>query len=454
MNLKSLWKATTTIPQRSPLPGDITVPNVVIGAGMAGILTAWFLQRRGMEVIVLEANTIGSGQTGNTTAKITSQHGLFYAKKIKQVGERKTRMYAVANERAIATYEKIIREEKISCDFQKKSAYLYTLCEQGILPLQQEMRAAQSLGIDATWAGVEAFKDIPFAVAGGVCFPNQAQFHPLKFIEHLARELTVYEQTRVLSVKKNKVYTNKGVVTAENIIFATHYPITNVPGFYFLRQHQERSYVVALEGQKELAGMYYGIDEDGLSLRSEGDRLLLGGGNHRTGKCLCEQKKGKRVGYTFLKEQVRQYYPESNILNVWSAQDCMSHDDIPFIGRYSVFRKNWYVATGFKKWGMTSSMIAAAMISNMICGGNFGEKNVFSPGRFYIKAAVKNLCIDIWESMMGLTKGLFASTEHKCRHLGCKLDWNPQEATWECSCHGSGYYKDGKLKDNPSVKDL
>ena len=363
-------------------------------------------------------------------------------------------MYAVANERAIATYEKIIREEKIACDFQRKPAYLYTLEEQGILPLQQEMRAAQSLGIDATWAGIEAFRDIPFAVKGGICFPNQAQFHPLKFIKHLSNELTVYEQTKVLFVKKNKVYTDKGLVTAENIIFATHYPITNVPGFYFLRQHQERSYAVALDGQKELTGMYYGIDNNGLSLRSEGDKLLLGGGSHRTGKCQCEQKKGKQVGYSFLKEQVKQYYPKATIVNAWSAQDCMPHDNIPFIGRYSILRPQWYVATGFKKWGMTSAMIAAAMISDMICGGNTMEKNILTPGRFYFRAAAKNFCIDLWESVVGLTKGLFASPERKCSHLGCKLDWNPEETSWECSCHGSSFYKEGKLKNDPAIRDL
>ena len=452
--MNSLWKDTVTIPPRASLPGDMSAPDVVIGAGMAGILTAWFLKKKGREVIVLEANTIGSGQTGNTTAKITGQHGLFYQRMIQKVGHRQARMYAIANERAISTYEKIIRQENISCNFKRKPAYLYTTQEQGILPLQREMRAAQSLGIDATWAGAEAFRNIPFPVKGGIVFPNQAQFHPLKFIKHLSKELTIYEHTKVLSVKKNKVYTDKGVVTAENIIFATHYPITNVPGFYFLRQHQERSYILALEGQKELEGMYYGIDEDGLSLRSEGDRLLVGGGNHRTGKCICEQKKGKGVGYTFLKEQTNQYYPGAQIVNAWSAQDCMPHDDIPFIGRYSVFRPNWYVATGFKKWGMTSSMIAAAIISEMICGGDVKEKNVFSPRRFYIRVATKNLFIDLWESTVGLTKGLFASPEHKCTHLGCRLDWNPEESSWECPCHGSGYNKDGKIKHNPAIKDL
>ena len=419
---------------------------------MAGILTAWFLQQRGQEVIVLEANAIGSGQTGNTTAKITSQHGLFYHQMIKKVGRRQAQMYAIANERAITAYEKIIQEEKIDCDFERKPAYLYTLQEQGLPLLQEEMKAAQSLGIDASWAKVDAFMNFPFAVKAGICFPNQAQFHPLKFIKQLSSELAIYEHTKVLSVKRNKVYTNQGVVTAGNIIFATHYPVTNLPGFYFLRQHQERSYVIALEGQKELAGMYYGIDEGGVSLRSHGDMLLLGGGSHRTGKCLCEQKKGKVVGYHFLKEQARQYYPEAGIVNQWSAQDCMPHDNIPFIGKYSVLRPYWYVVTGFKKWGMTASMIAAQIISDQICGTTDDNKNIFTPQRIHFRAGIKNLLIDMGESVSGLTKGLFASK--RCRHMGCKLDWNSEESSWECSCHGSAYYEDGRWKDNPAQTDL
>ncbi len=160
-------------------------------------------------------------------------------------------------------------------------------------------------------------------------------------------------------------------MSAENIIFATHYPITNVPGAYFLRQHQERSYAIALEGQKELGGMYYGIDEDGLSLRSDGDRLLLG---------------------------------------------------------------------------------AAQIISDQICGTADDNKNIFTPQRIYFRAGIKNLLIDMGESVSGLTKGLFASK--RCRHMGCKLDWNSEESSWECSCHGSAYYEDGRLKDNPAQTDL
>lgn len=452
--MESIWKSEVKLPKRTALTGNLKVQNVVIGAGMAGILTAWFLQRNGQEVIVVEADQIAGGQTGNTTAKITSQHGLFYDSMIRLVGKEQACLYASANDQAIRSFEQMIEAENIDCHFEKKPAYLYTCCEEGIEKLRQEMEAVRSLGIDAVWIEGEQMQELPLNVKAAICFLNQAQFHPLEFIKHLAEELVIYEHTKVLSVKKNMVYTDKGQIEAENIIFATHYPITNISGFYFLRQHQERSYVLALSNQKELKGMYYGIDEGGLSLRSAGEILLLGGGGHRTGKCKCKEKKGELLGYSFLRKQAKLHYPDADIAYEWSAQDCMPHDEIPFIGKYSVFRPHWYVATGFKKWGMTLSMIAAQIISDEICEKSDGEKNIFTPQRIFFRAGIKNLLIDIWESVAGLCKGLFAPKERRCRHMGCKLDWNPEESTWECSCHGSGYYEDGRLKDNPAQMDL
>ena len=277
--MKSIWSMETEIPGREPLKGDKKVFAVVIGAGMAGILTAYYLQKQGFEVIVLEAGRIASGQTRNTTAKITGQHGLCYAKLMKRLGEERAGIYANANEGAIAEYENLIKKKKIDCHFERRNAYLYST-ESGE-QLKKEAEAAQKLGIKAEFV---TETELPFAIKGAVCFRNQAQFHPLEFIKEISEELTVYEHTKVLSVKKNTVYTNRGKVWAEHIVFATHYPITNVPGMYFTRQHQERSYVLALSGNEPLKGMYRSIDKDGLSLRSSGDTLLLGGGSHRTGK--------------------------------------------------------------------------------------------------------------------------------------------------------------------------
>lgn len=448
--MNSIWSNTTKLPKFQELKGDIHVQNVVIGAGMAGILTAYFLQKKGQEVIVIDAAQIAGGQTKNTTAKITSQHGLIYYDMIKKSGKERALGYARANEAAIVAYEEIIKEEGIECQFERLPSFLYSLKEDGKEQLEQEAKAARELGLDAHFLEGNKVQELPFEVAGAVCFENQAQFHPLEFIKALAKKLTLYENTNAIFVHGHVIATNRGAIEAENIIFATHYPFVNVPGFYFLRQHQERSYVLALEGAnvpQKLAGIYYSIDQGGLSLRSAEEKLLLGSGSHRTGKkvCYCE-----RTGYSYLREQAQKYYPNAKEMTYWAAQDCMPHDRIPFIGRYSLLRPYWYVATGFQKWGMTSSMISAMIISDMICGRQNPYEAVFSPQRLLFRAGVKNLCVDIGESVAGLTKGLFGRKEVRCSHMGCHLTWNEEEESWDCPCHGSRYDKNKRVIDNPA----
>lgn len=467
--LESLWSSGIEIPARVPLDGDRKASVVVIGAGMAGILIAYYVQKQGFDVVVLEADKIASGQTKNTTAKITSQHKLIYAKLIKRLGEEKAGMYAAANEGAIAEFERLIKEKHIYCHFEKKPAYLYST--QNSETLKREAEAAKKLGIKAEFV---TKTELPFAIEGAVRFEDQASFHPLEFLKELSKDLNIYEQTKVLKVKGNVVYTNRGKVYAEHIVFATHYPIINIPGFYFIRQHQERSDVLALSFEKSLEGMYRSIDENGLSLRSVGNVLLLGGEEHRTGNC----------SEPYLHAAADRYYPEGKKVAYWSAQDCMPHDEIPLIGKYSVFRPNWYVATGFQKWGMTSSMIAALLLCDQICGRENPYETLFKPQRLHGWAFV-NFVKDLGISVAGLTKGAFHMpfrTERtlargeagivrmggkryacfrdeknvlhkisaKCPHLGCELAWNAVESSWDCPCHGSRFDYDGKLLDNPA----
>lgn len=477
--MESIWKQTVEFPQRECLKGDMQVKNLVIGAGMAGILTAYLLQKQGQEVVVVEAKRIASGQTGNTTAKITCQHGLIYDKLIHKVSVEKAQMYAEANEDALRMYEQIIREEGLSCHFELLPAYLYTTLEENIPEIRREAEAAKSLGIEARFVKGSRVTGLPFEVKAAVRFANQAQFHPLKFLKPLADKLTIYEDTKVLEVKEHVARTNRGIITAENIIFATHYPFVNAPGFYFLRQHQERSYVLALgmdlkktveekekrqpAGKEAMEnqmmqpdGMYYSIDENGLSLRTYEDKLLLGGGSHRTGKGIDiheEACKNHGKGYVYLREMAKKYFPGMKEEAAWAAQDCMPQDEVPFIGKYSVFRPYWYVATGFHKWGMTSAMVAARIISHEISTGERLYGRVFSPQRFYLQASIKNLLIDIGESVKGLWKGFFGEEEHRCPHLGCELEWNEEEQSWDCPCHGSRFSKEGELLDNPAQSD-
>lgn len=464
--MKSIWRQDTLISANHSLQRDTCVNTVIIGAGMTGVLTAYLLKKKGIDAIVLEAARIGSGQTQNTTAKITSQHGLFYSKMLHKVSRRRLKGYAMANEEAIDRYGQIIKDEKIECDFERLPAVLYTTDDYSIRKMKNEANMAKKLGINAYYTENMTEPSLKAVNAkAAVCFEKQAQFHPLKFLKAITRDLTIYENTPVLSVKGHTVYTNKDRIEADHIVFATHYPFINMPGFYFMREHQERSYVLALKNIPKLSAMYYSIDKNGLSLRSHGDMLLLGGGNHRTGKrTTC---KNEEVGYTFLRKMKEKYYPEAEIITAWSAQDCMPHDDIPFIGKYSVFRPYWYVASGFKKWGMTTSMIAADIISDAIristdCGvktKDSGEgiaryAQVFSPQRFLLRASFCKLMIDLWESTAGLIKGIFSTADRKCPHMGCRLEWNDEEKSWDCPCHGSRFTHEGKVLDNPAQVDI
>lgn len=481
--MESLWRKQTKglKAQLSTIDSDsknIYRDVIVIGAGMAGILTAFYLKEQGKSVLVLEADEIASGQTERTTAKITSQHGLKYHKLIHTIGEKKAKLYAQANEEAIKEYEQLIRRLKIDCQFERVPAYLYSLKNE--ISLKEEVKAAVALGIDAYYTKET---ELPFQVAGAACFENQAQFSPLKFLRHISAELEILEHAKVIEIKGNQVITNEVGITADKIVVATHYPFFNLPGFYFMRQHQERSYVLALSGHNPIKGMYYGIDQDGLSLRQTGDYLLLGGSSHRTGK----NEDGRT--YEHLVRASRQYFPECKEEARWSAQDCMPHDGIPFIGKYSLFLPDLYVITGFQKWGMTSSMIAALILRDEICGKENPYAKLFSPQRINVRASIGNLFFDVGMSIEGLLKGFFHrpkkteislgeedgdivtidgkryacyrdekgnlhANSARCSHMGCELTWNPDEKSWDCPCHGSRFDVDGKLLDNPAKRDI
>ena len=414
---------------------------IVVGAGLAGVLTAYYLKEQGMKVLVLEAKEIASGQTERTTAKITSQHGLKYRKLIQDIGEEKARLYALANEAAIREYERLIRTLKIDCEFEKTAAYLYSEQDEDVL--QEEVKAAVRLGIDAFFTRET---ELPFAVKGAACFRNQAQFSPLKFIQGIVQELEIWEHSQVLRIHGNQVILKDKVLKADKIVMTTHYPVKNVPGFYFLRQHQERSYVLALSGCTPIKGMYYGIDPKGLSFRQLGDLLLLGGASMRTGKNTCGG------AYEYLVQSAKKYYPDSIEEMRWAAQDCMPHDGIPFIGKYSVFTPDLYVATGFQKWGMTTAMAAAMILREEVCGKANPYSEVFAPQRLYVRAGFKNFIKDVGVSVQGLLKGCF--TRPRCSHMGCALVWNPEEKSWDCPCHGSRFEEHGSLIDNPAGKDI
>ena len=271
MEFESIWTRSCTLSERPALNQDIKADAAVIGAGMAGILTAWELERAGVHTVVLEAERIGSGQTKNTTAKITSQHGMFCSEFLEKKGRETAEKYVRANEEAIGEYRRIAEEKGIDCDLEEADSYVYSSEEESLV---KEAEAAAELGVDAS---LERELEIPVSCAGAVRFRRQAMFHPLKFAGALAEELTVYENTPVRDLEDNRLRTPAGSVQADKIVFATHYPFVNFPGMYFLRMHQERTYVLALEDAGSIRGMYIGDGPEGLSFRKYGKYLLRSG---------------------------------------------------------------------------------------------------------------------------------------------------------------------------------
>ncbi len=427
-----LWEHTAELPIFPPLRGEQQVDVLIIGGGMAGVLTAYFLHQAGVKYALVEKGRIGSGITCRTTAKITAQHGLIYHKLLKTGGIELAQAYLRANQTALESYAELCNE--IDCDFVRRDHVVYEMADER--KIEDELEALQRIGFAAD---CPSELPLPFSVAGAVGFPGQAQFHPLKFLAAIAEGLHIYEQTFVRELVGTTAVTDDGRIHADQVIVTTHFPLLNKHGGYFLKLYQHRSYVLALEGAPPLPGMYVDDDKRGLSFRQQGRHLLLGGGGHRTGK--------PGDGWQGLRALARQHYPAAVERYYWAAQDCMSLDSIPYIGQYAKTTPRLFVAGGFNKWGMTGSMVAAQLLRDLVTGADNAFTPVFNPSRSIWKP---QLAVNGLESAMNL----LTPTAPRCPHLGCALKWNKAEHSWDCSCHGSRFSEDGKLLDNPANGDL
>ena len=430
--MESIWEKTVRLPEFEPLRGDIRTDVLVIGGGLAGLLCAYELTQAGVDCVLAEAGRLCGGATKNTTAKLTVQHGLVYHKLLKEFGLERARGYLEANQAALERFRTLCRN--IPCDFEERPSYVYSLDSRK--ELDRELAALDKLGHPAVFTGEVP---LPFPVAGAVRFDRQAQFNPLKFAAGLLNGLKIFEHTRVLEVKTGEAVTDGGRIRADHIVVATHFPFLNKFGCYWLKMYQSRSYVLALEGGPDLGGMYIDGSGKGLSFRNDHNLLLLGGGGHRTGKT--------GGGWAVLEDFARRHYPDAKPVCRWAAQDCMTLDGAPYIGLYSPRLPRLYVATGFNKWGMTSSMAAANLITDLILGQDCPYQEIFSPSRSVFHP---QLAANAGES----TLNLLTPTRPRCPHLGCALKYDPREHSWDCPCHGSRFAGDGQLLDGPATGDL
>lgn len=519
---KSIWIESVKKVKYNSLEEDKYADICIVGGGITGLTTAYYLTKLGKSVILLEKNEIGSHTTGNTTGKITSQHGLFYDYLIKSVGKEKAKQYLDANEQAINNIEKIINDENIECDFERVDNYVFTQDKNYLQKIKDEVEAVNSLGFNAEFVTKinvpikikennvisETKKEligekgdnnsILKPVLGAIKFPNQAQFNSYKYIIGLANRIEenkgeIYEYSKVTQIKEQDneyiIETDNAKVRAKYVVIASHYPIINFPGFYFMKMYQETSYLIAIDTEQELFdGMYINVEEPSISLRTaiyNGKRILIVGGmSHKTGG-----KIDLKQSYEKLEKIAKSLYPDSKILFRWNTEDCISLDKIPYIGEFSSMMPNIYVGTGYKKWGMTSSNIAANIITDEILGKENKYKEVFNSKRLkpiknykelgnMLKEVsysliinklrkedeiIKNInngeggVVEIEGQKVGIYKdkdGNIYAVKPYCTHLGCELSWNNLAHTWDCPCHGSRFDYEGKNLYDPAIKDL
>ena len=415
----------------SSLTGQIRCDVLVVGGGMAGLMTAYKLKQDGINCIVCEAETVGSGISKNTTGKVTAQHGLCYQSLIKNLGDAAARKYLRVNLDAVERFRAICQEE--GCMFETKNSYVYSLHDR--IKLENEQAALARIGYKAK---IQNKLPLPFDFAGAIEFENQGQIDACEVMKKLGSKLRVFEHTPVRHISGGKAYTDNAVILADKIIVTTHFPIINKYGLYFAKMHQEREYFLAAENCENVEGMYVS-DGGGLSLRNMGDLLYVGGAAHRTGK--------PGVGWTPAEDFIKKYYPYAKIKFKWATQDCITLDGMPYIGKYSRFVPNLYVVTGFNKWGMSMSAAAAEIISDTVQGRENSCASLFYPHRGMLHRR-------LFTNLRETAAGILNFKVKRCPHLGCALVWNKNEKTWDCPCHGSRFTADGDLIDNPAQRGM
>jgi len=491
---QSYWIASTDTTNYPNLQEDLKVDVAIVGGGLAGISCGYLLKKHGVRVAVIEADRIAQGTTGHTTAKITSQHDLTYNRIKRYMGEELARQYADANETAIRTIENIIKSEGIDCDFRHESAYTFTFMDSYIQKIADEASTAASLGISAFYT---ENAPLPFEVKAAVRFDGQARFHPRKYVLALAEKIPgdgsfIFENTRVVDIDKGNpctVLTKGGKkITADSVVIASHFPCYDGMGLYFARMYPERSYAIGIKvNGKFPGGMYVTAEDPGRSIRSQetedGEILIISGEHHKTGHGGNLHKH-----YENLVEFANKHYDLKEVKYRWSTQDYTTLDKVPYVGRLTSRTPNIYVATGFRKWGMTNCTAAAMIIKDLITKGESPWISVYDPVRFVPNPSIQKLIsinadvaarllagklgpvpenveinkgdakvIEVDGQRMGAYRdesGKLHLVDTTCTHLGCELNWNDAEKTWDCPCHGSRFTYEGEIVEGPAINNL
>jgi len=490
----SIWMDTTPATTYSPLEQDTEVDVCVIGAGITGITAAVLLAEAGRTVAVVELDRVGTGVTGYTTGKVTALHGLVYDQVRSRFGAGGARVYAQANSTALELIARWVRDRGIDCDFRRKPALTYAESEADLDDVRSEAEAASAAGLAASFT---AEAGLPWPVAGAVQVQDQAEFHARKYLLALAGTIPgdgshLFERTRAVAVDDGDpcvVHTDRGEVTARDVIVATHYPMLD-RGLFFARLSPERSYALALRVRGPIPqGMYLSTESPAHSLRAvpheDGDLLIVGGEAHKTGQG------GDTVErYERLEAWARERFDVAEVAYRWSTQDAMPADGIPYVGRLSPVSRHVWTASGYRKWGLTNGTAAAMMLFDAITGRESPWLGTFDANRFKPLAAATSLVkenVNVGAHFFGdrlsppdarsleelePDEGGIVTVEGErvaayrdadgtvhgvspiCTHLWCQVKWNRAERSWDCPCHGSRFDVAGKVIQGPAVDDL
>jgi glycine/D-amino acid oxidase-like deaminating enzyme/nitrite reductase/ring-hydroxylating ferredoxin subunit len=490
----SFWIDSTPATDYPSFRDGISVDVAIIGAGIVGLTAATQLKKAGKTVAVIESGHVATGVSGHTTAKITSLHQLIYADLIQNIGEIKARLYGESNQAAIEHVATLVATEHIDCDFSRQSAYTFAEPDRDLNQIKDEVEAALTLGLPASFVQETS---LPFEITGAVKFDHQAQFHVCKYLLHLAQTIPgdgshLLEHTRVIKVEEDnpcQIITEQGMISARDVIVATHLPILD-QGLFFAKTHPKRSYIVGakIDPEKAPKGMFIGSGEGAHSIRTtpydDGLLLLVGGEGHKVGTVTDTE-----ACYERLETYVRDRFGLDTLAYRWSNQDMVSFDRLPYVGKLTPFSNHTYVATGFSLWGMSKGVMSGMLLSDLILGKTNPYAELYDATRAtpFLKPELVQSGIDVaarwvgerfknlqFSSLAEVTQGegkiltihgekIAAYRDEEgtvhvvsavCPHLACIVSWNNAETSWDCACHGSRFSCDGKVLHGPSVKNL
>jgi len=491
----SVWMhPDSAMPKFGRLHGEIHADVAVLGGGLVGITTALMLQESGLTVALIEASRLGSGVSGHTTAKVSSQHGIGYATLRSRFGPDAAHTYGQANQVALEWIARRVEADAIDCDFRRRASYAYLPAGQSSSELVQETQAAIEAGLAASFVNSVP---LPYATAGAVRFENQAEFHVRKYLGALVGQFTAaggraFEDSRATQVDSGDpclVKTPGGLIRAGMVVVATHYPFLD-RSLAFARVHPQRSYAMLCRVDRDPPeGMFLSGSSPTRSIRSvplDGEELLLvGGEGHKPGT-----GGDTRLRYEALERFADEHWGVSSVEYRWSAQDNTSIDGLPLIGRVTPFDPRVLMATGFAKWGMTGGTAAAMILADECSGRANAWASLFDPRRLNVRAAAKTAIKENSETGYHMVRdrlvnrgarriedlapgegdivrhagekvagyrddgGGLIAVSTRCTHLGCQVNWNAAERSWDCPCHGSRFAPDGEVLQGPAVHRL